>query len=396
MKNCILITLIFLVFFSSCKKDEPDPKEEINTYSVNGLIQKGPFIIGTTVTISELNPNLTETGKTFHTTITDNKGSFEIPNLELESDFIQIRADGYFFNEVKGKLSNSRIVLNAIVNLQENQNINLNIMTSFESERVKYLVESGDDFESAKKQAIKEVYDIFGFSTTDINAPETFDITNDGENNSILLAISAITLGSHSSAKLTNLISGITSDIKKDGILDNEEYQTELINEATLLDTEAIKNNLLARYQDLGEDVSINNFEHFVDEFVSNSDFIFTKNIVYQGSVHGLLNVISDTTINYTGAVKYCIAAFLPTGTKCTVIYEVADSVSGVGLFKLENEGWKIVTVNSNDVKLTADGQGETVFVPFMLGPPIYPGRVDMFIYENGSDTPAFTKIIEY
>jgi len=396
MKTNILISLVLLTIFFSCKKEDSNANQEIKTYSVNGLIQKGPFVNGTTITISELNNNLAETGKVFHTTITDDKGSFEIPDLELESDFVHIRADGYFFNEIVGDLTNSRIILDAIVNLQENQNINVNIITSLESMRVNYLVQNDVNFENAKIQARNEVFDIFGFSISNEEKPETFDITGSGENNSILLAISVITLGTNTPAELTNLISGISIDIREDGILDSEELQSELINEATLLNAEAVRNNFLARYQYLGEDVSINNFEQYVDDFVNTSDFRFTKNIIYPGSSYSLLNVISDTVINYTGAVKYCIAAYLPEGTKCTVIYKVADSVSGVGIFSMQNEGWTINVSSSDSTNLSAIGQDEVVSIPFMLGPPIYPGRVDFFIYENGSDTPAFTKVIEY
>ena len=44
---------------------------------INGLVQKGPFISGTSISMYALNTDLSQTGKTYNTQITENKGSFE-------------------------------------------------------------------------------------------------------------------------------------------------------------------------------------------------------------------------------------------------------------------------------------------------------------------------------
>ncbi len=225
------LALTFMVLLSCGKEDEPSTLK----YDINGYFQKGPFLKGTTILISELNKDLSQTGKTFSTIILDDKGSFEISNLELTSRYVYISADGYFFNEVEDELSKSTIVLSAIVDVQSNSRINVNILTTLEAERVKYLVAKGFAFDDAKVQSLDEVYGIFGFSSSDSDYPETFDITETGDNNSILLAVSAIILGTNTEAELAELISGIYLDIKTDGVLDDEKLQSALINEATLL-----------------------------------------------------------------------------------------------------------------------------------------------------------------
>jgi hypothetical protein len=199
-----------------CRKDD-EPLTRI--YDINGFIQKGPFVKGTTVSISELNQDLSQTGKIFHTIILDDKGSFEIPNLELASGYIQLFADGYFFNETEDKLSNATIALSAIADVKSNTSINVHIITTLEMERVKCLVANGAGFEDAKTRARDEVYGIFGYASSSTANPETFDITGAGDDNAILLAISVIILGTHTEEELTELISGIYLDIKEDGTL---------------------------------------------------------------------------------------------------------------------------------------------------------------------------------
>ncbi|MBE9487761.1 MAG: hypothetical protein IMY73_01115, partial [Bacteroidetes bacterium] len=71
MKNLLsILSLIFLILMSSCEKD-PNTKipENITEGDIYGVIQKGPFVRGSKVTITELDKNLNMTGKTYTTQI---------------------------------------------------------------------------------------------------------------------------------------------------------------------------------------------------------------------------------------------------------------------------------------------------------------------------------------
>ncbi len=392
MKKGFLIALVIgiSILSNNCNNDENIDEPIMKKYSISGLIQKGPFINGTDITISELKSNLSETGRTFQTNILDDKGTFEVPELELESGYVRIKADGFYYNEIEGTLSDSRIVLYAIVDLSTTQTINVNVVTSLESERVKTLVSEEVSFSEAKSRAKNEVYGIFGFNSNDSLAPELFDITKDGEDNSILLAISTIILGTNSSAEMTNLISTITTDIKEDGVLNNQDAQSQLINEATFLDFESIKSNLLSRYSDLGQSIEINNFEYYVEQFIDSTNYIFTKIIVYPTMADGYLNILSDTTIIYEPDVKYCFAAYLPAGTQCIVKYNPGGPF---GIVMNENNGWTMKSLPDYWKELSAEGDDKSVSVPAVLGGG-YTYTVEIFIYENGSEIPAFSKVI--
>ena len=80
----ILFPLLLLVLMSSCEEWfnlNKTVKKEIFT----GYVQKGPFINGSTLTISELDENLNQTGRSYTTTIADNSGRFEQKQIELVS-----------------------------------------------------------------------------------------------------------------------------------------------------------------------------------------------------------------------------------------------------------------------------------------------------------------------
>jgi len=73
MKNLITIgfSLIFIIIVS-CKEESLNNSDEsgnVQKEKINGFVQKGPFINGTSITISELDVDLTPTGKNFNTQI---------------------------------------------------------------------------------------------------------------------------------------------------------------------------------------------------------------------------------------------------------------------------------------------------------------------------------------
>ena len=81
---------LILVLISSCDKKESGDEINISKEKISGYVQKGPYNIGTSITLSELTENLSQTGKTFSASIGDNLGSFEISNIGLSSQFVEL------------------------------------------------------------------------------------------------------------------------------------------------------------------------------------------------------------------------------------------------------------------------------------------------------------------
>ena len=242
MKNVNYLPIIILtviILFTGCNNINLEVRN-VDKAKLSGKAQKGPFTIGSKVTIFELDKTLSQTGKVFTTTIIDKDGSFEQRNMKLNSQYVELFVDGHFFNEVKGITEQSSLTLSAITDLSDVENVNINILTTIERPRILYLIENkGLSFAEAREQAHNEVLSIFGFGKRDIPNSEELSLNN----NSQLLAISSIVMGTRTISDITSLITSIATDIQKDGLLDDESVKSALrTNFAGLDASEIIKN----------------------------------------------------------------------------------------------------------------------------------------------------------
>ncbi|KKM87193.1 hypothetical protein LCGC14_1271350, partial [marine sediment metagenome] len=262
----LLITLI------ACTKDigpeDLDPEPTIKD-KIGGYVQKGPFINGTAVVISELDSSLNPTGRNFNTQIVDNKGTFEIRDIELFSNYVELRTDGFYFNEIEGQKSAAQLTLFALADVSNQSSINVNILTHLEKSRVVYLIGDGLSFSDAKAQAQSEVLNIFGVDGTGIDNSETLDISQPGEENALLMAISVILQGNRTVADLTEIMANISTDIREDGILNSKSTFDSLYEQAYSLNLQEIRTNITNRYESIGVNASIGNFENYIIDFLN-------------------------------------------------------------------------------------------------------------------------------
>jgi hypothetical protein len=231
-------------------------------------------------------------------------------------------ADGFYFNEVSGEQSASQITLYALSDKSEKGDVNINILTHLEKPRVEYLMNSGKSFAEAKAQSQKEILQIFNIEKNDIKASENLNVSENGDDNGILLAISSILQGYRSESELTELLSNISNDIKEDGTMDNEALGSLLINHAINLDTISIKNNLNGRYSDIGVTADIPVFGKYISNFILNTDFVVTEfPITYPETGINGDNILSLANTSYTGGfdVTHSLAAQLAKGTSLKI-----------------------------------------------------------------------------
>jgi hypothetical protein len=83
-----------------------------------GVVQKGPFILGTTITLQELDSQLSSTGRQFVFQTDDDLGHFQVPT-NVTSRFVEIIARGYFFDELTNELSHSELTWGAVERIRE-------------------------------------------------------------------------------------------------------------------------------------------------------------------------------------------------------------------------------------------------------------------------------------
>ena len=195
---------------------------EIKDKSISGVSQKGPFVTGSAVKLYELEGNTyAQTGKSFTGKIASDDGKFSVAIVTLVSQYALLEANGFFRNEITGGKSNSMITLNALTDLSDRKSVNINLLTHLEYERALYLVGTGINVPSAKKQAEAEIFNAFGIQGEFANS-EDLDIFSNGDGNAALLAFSVLMLRDLSEADFSELLTKFATDVEKDGSWDDE------------------------------------------------------------------------------------------------------------------------------------------------------------------------------
>ena len=148
----LLASVSFSFAMASCSGNEDFSDEQFipQTYNVQGKVEKGPFISGSEISIQPMDAKLQVLGSMFNTSITDDLGNFVLGSKEFSTPYVEFIANGYFFNEVKGELSNGTLTLRALVDLKDNTTVNVNVLTHLKYARIINLVASGKRFDEAK------------------------------------------------------------------------------------------------------------------------------------------------------------------------------------------------------------------------------------------------------
>ncbi|MDR2731890.1 MAG: fibrobacter succinogenes major paralogous domain-containing protein [Fibromonadaceae bacterium] len=229
---------------------------------ISGFSQKGPFVKGSTATLYELDDKFTQTGRSFRDIIADDRGSFEIKNVELVSPYAMLEADGYYRNEVTGEISKGPIKLYAIADIREKDNVNVNLLTHLEYYRAQKLVEGGVSLKEAKKQAQKEILAIFGING-DFENSEDMSIFGTSEGDAVLLAISILLQGDLSEGQFTERLTDFSLGFRESGVWNNEAVKDAMADWAAWANLESIRNKILG----WGLSSAVPDFEKFVRDY---------------------------------------------------------------------------------------------------------------------------------
>lgn len=384
--------LVAITLFAGCKK-----KDELITKTIKGYVQKGPFMSGTSILINELTPGLAQTGKTFTAQITNNVGQFQFSPVSLVSEFVSLRADGFYFNEVCGNGSKAQITLTGITDVSNVNSLHINVLTHLEKLRVEYLVSNGATFSAAKYIAQQNVLSIFNIQLQGIQNSELLDISNSGNADAALLAVSLILQGYRSESELTSLLSSISSDISTDGVLNNTEVQTSLIDHALLLDTIAVRNNIANYFSAQGITSAVPHFETHLQHFRSTTSYQPANSLFsYPPTGEYGDNLLDKTRFIYSG--KYFSGRVKINTSSCASFKVRIQKISGWLLFYADKANW-YGSYDSNTATSTfiiVDPAIKENDISFAIpSPEEYPYSAMLIEYfENSSTTPTFTKTV--
>jgi len=390
----LLLTVLGACLLFACEETSELTKKPVISKSVfSGYVQKGPYINGSSVTITLLDNHLNQTGNVFSTQIIDNAGNFEQRDIEFASNFIELKADGYYFNEVKGENSTGSLTLYALADITDVNSVNINILTHLERQRIIYLIQNDKlSFPNAKKQARNEVLGIFKFVLPDNVAAESLNIADDA----LLLAVSVILQGHLSTGDLSELLANISADIRTDGKLDNPVLCSQLKNNAAYVDLEQVISNMEKKYSGLGITVNISGDElkSYIEQFMQNSEYEQTSGIIYPATGKYGPNILSDEVVMVKktewGIYEYSVRAELPAGNSSLKIVIKSESPYGWGGYYASSvENWLVSAwdnkLKGNTFTVYESGKPADVTVTFS-----YDCTIEY--YENGATTPTKIK----
>jgi len=413
-----LFSLLGLLLFSACEQateiieipvvveEPPIVENPMVTKSVfSGYVQKGPFTNGSSVLISELDSMLNQTGRVYSTRIISNAGAFEQKNIELVSPYVELKADGYYFDEVLGKISPGQITLYALVDVSDISSANVNVLTHLVKPRIEYLVkEEKLPFAAAKIQAEKEVLSIFDLTLPETTGFESFNLTD----NATLIAVSSILQGYSQTADVVmQLMSDVLADIQIDGILDDEAIGSRLASNANALNLKKIRENLEKRYVDLNIEAEIPDFESLVSQFLEKTSYKIASLIKYPEFGYYLdnaPNVLAENNTefkvsDYTHITWYPVTVEVPEGMPFRMVLKsrrtddldypyylhVIDSWVVGDIIEKDDHGF------DRDFTLRVD-HGKVAEFSICFVDEKRPVTIEC--YENNSSEPTFVKII--
>jgi tetratricopeptide (TPR) repeat protein len=267
-KKIFYLSTVFVLALSSCSdNDETEDSFTPKVFNVMGKVEKGPMIRGSHVDMRTLDEYMTPTGSFYSATIDNNLGDFNYGALKINSPYAQLTADGYFFNEIDGELSEGTIKLDAIVDLKDNSTINVNVLTHLKSKRIHHLITTkGMTFKEANAQAQKELLTQFGLQQYASKDASQFSLTSGDDASGALIAISSLVLTDRSDAEIVEYLSILSNEFGKEGAF-SQETKKRIQSGKNYLNArlDKISENIKSRYKELGLEVKVKDLAYYFD-----------------------------------------------------------------------------------------------------------------------------------
>ncbi|MGK3987460.1 VCBS repeat-containing protein [Sorangium sp. So ce136] len=168
--------------------------------TLHGVVQKGPLLVGSVVTVSAVDSRGNPTGYTLSSSTTSVVGDYEVTTSY--QGYVSVTATGLYLDELTGDASSAPFTLHAFYNVARGgpQRVNVNLFTHLSHLRVKRLLGEGLPLEQATAQAEGELVAALGIGGPgfDPGAPgHSFQLFGDDtDGNAYLLAVNAVLLKS--------------------------------------------------------------------------------------------------------------------------------------------------------------------------------------------------------
>ena len=290
----------------SCSGDKTAGTDEqsegitaIKNLDIAGVSQKGPFAKGSAVTVQGIDcKTLKFTDEVFEGKVKSDKGDFVIDDITLSSTCAVFEVTGNYFNEVTGKKTKDKITLHALTNLKDRKNVNINLLTELEYERVMNLATGKEtSFAEAKKQAEKEVLEAFGVNddaTDKVQEFENLNIFEKGDENAALLAVSVLMQGDDDVASLAKRLENFSGDFAEDGEWSDSKTKKEIAEWAAAAKENGKLDTIRKNVETMNDGDKVNAFEKLVE----NSGVTLSETSVKSNGSSSSKNVSSSSSKN--------------------------------------------------------------------------------------------------
>ena len=268
-----VLLLVSAILFAACSDSKvaggsSDDAGIIADLNVAGVTQKGPFVKGSVVTVQGIDCKTMElTGERFDGVVKSDKGDFEVNNVNLSSTCAVFEVTGFYLNEISGQKTNGELTLRALTDLTDRKNVNINLLTHLEYERIKHLVTVKKlSFAEAKTQAEREVLASFDISN-EVEGFENLNIFESGDGNAALLAVSVLMQADADVAKLEERTNEFSAAIATNGSWDNEEAKTEIADWVRDAEASGKIEMIRKNVENWNESNKVSAFEKYVESF---------------------------------------------------------------------------------------------------------------------------------
>lgn len=248
------------------------------TQQISGAVQKGPFLVGSSVQLVRLDENLNPTGEVYATETRNDLGEFSIQAMLQGPGALS--ANGFYWNEITDALSSAPLTLRALVPpavVPDQAPIYINVLTHLIKARVEALVANRNaSFDEALSLAEEELVAALAITPPDFRPARPAIAASlagdDDDTNAYLLAVSctlievAISRGPTAvDANFQAILNTIADQLRDSGTIDSN-LKSEILIAMRNIDTGRVRENLSQRLRDLGISSEPPNIDRILDQ----------------------------------------------------------------------------------------------------------------------------------
>jgi hypothetical protein len=407
--NLILVFFLFVLF--SCSKDESEGSS--GPKSFNGSAQKGPFTVGSPVTVFELETNLEATGRTFPGTINSVDGTYDLSANAINTNPFLVRVSGSFFSEIYGENTLGTMDLEAYAS--GNGSTNLNVLTHVIRRRIRFLVNQGGSFNSAKQQAQSEFSNFLGAPQLSLRPFEELDLFSADSSGSLLLAFSILSQRRALmvqqqpgfATEVSWLLNSLAEDLETDGTISNPSLRDTLLHNYSRLDLIDLEAKVAALYQSRG--VAMPAYNEQLRNFYRRHNSSLQTSFFYPDSVNTnpppstsvITNILApgvDSVQTWaSGYVTLGLGAIIPFNASLRV--KLTQSNGGfVNVFPGPAPGgWNVLQTTGSVLELEGQRENQLMAINVSFGHTSSAskgGVLQIEYFENNQASPTATKLL--